>query len=200
MRYITYGVTRENMILIFSSIGSQLCSLLNTYEVAMPTATPPTTIHKKSPAASYQTNCPMPTDINANLTMISELASLKRLSPSKIAEILRGTFTNFIIAAALTASGGDTIPPKRKPKGIEKPGMKWLAMNATTDAVMNTTMKANDVMMRRHRHNSFHELDIAASYKIGGRKIRKMTSGLIVIFGMPGMRLKRRPATTKRMG
>jgi hypothetical protein len=78
--------------------------------------------------------------------------------------------------------------------------MKWLAMNATTDAVMNTTIKANDVMTRRHRHNSFHELDIAASYKIGGRKIRKMTSGLIVIFGMPGMRLKRRPATTKRMG
>lgn len=75
-----------------------------------------------------------------------------------------------------------------------------MAMNATTDAVMNTTIKANDVMMRRQRHNSFHELNTAASYKIGGRKIRKITSGLIVIFGMPGMRLKRRPATTKRMG
>ena len=95
--------------------------------------------------------------------MISELASLNKLSPSSTAEMRRGTFTNFIMAAADTASGGETMPPIKKPRATEKPGMNVLAIYPTTKAVINTTMKANEPMMRRQRQSSFHELATAAS-------------------------------------
>ncbi|MNT29476.1 hypothetical protein D3C72_1652160 [compost metagenome] len=55
--------------------------------------------------------------------MIKEEASFNRLSPSKIAEVALGTFTNFIIAPVLTASGGDTMPPNRKPSASVNPGI-----------------------------------------------------------------------------
>ena len=89
--------------------------------------------------------------------MIKELASLKRLSPSNMEEKRFGTFTKRIIAWALTASGGDTIPPSKKPKAIEKPGRMALATRATAQAVMKTTGKAKLKIMRRHFHSSFHE-------------------------------------------
>ena len=96
--------------------------------------------------------------IRANLTMMSELASLNKLSPSRMADIRLGTFTNFIMVAADTASGGETMPPNKKPKATEKPGIKVLAINPTTRAVINTTIKANELIILRHRHSSFHEL------------------------------------------
>ena len=96
--------------------------------------------------------------IRANLTMMSELASLNKLSPSRMADIRLGTFTNFMMVAADTASGGETMPPNKKPKATEKPGIKVLAINPTTRAVINTTIKANEPIILRHRHSSFHEL------------------------------------------
>ena len=95
--------------------------------------------------------------------MISELASLNKLSPSSTADTRRGTLTNFIMAAADTASGGETMPPIKKPRATENPGMNVLAIYPTTKAVINTTIKANEPMMRRQCHSSFHELAAAAS-------------------------------------
>ena len=95
--------------------------------------------------------------------MMSELASLNKLSPSSTADTRRGTFTNFMMAAADTASGGETMPPIKKPRATENPGMNVLAIYPTTKAVINTTIKANEPMMRRHRQSSFHELATAAS-------------------------------------
>ena len=89
--------------------------------------------------------------------MIKELASLKRLSPSNMEEKRFGTFTKRMIAGALTASGGETIPPSKKPKAIEKPGKIAFATRATTQAVMKTTRNAKLKIMRRHFHSSFHE-------------------------------------------
>ena len=51
-------------------------------------------------------------------------ASFNKLSPSKIDWNLFGIFTNFKIAPALTASGGDTIPPNKKPNAKENPGIR----------------------------------------------------------------------------
>ena len=39
-----------------------------------------------------------------------------------------------------------------------------------------------------------------ASYKRGGRKIKNIKSGLIFILGTPGMRPKKTPANTNKMG
>ncbi|MNL26149.1 hypothetical protein D3C87_1476610 [compost metagenome] len=81
-------------------------------------------IHTKLPAASCQTNCPVAAAIIANRKMIKEEASFNKLSPSRIEANLFGTLTNFKIAPALTASGGETIPPNKKPKAKENPGIK----------------------------------------------------------------------------
>ena len=132
--------------------------------------------------------------------MMSELASLNKLSPSRMADIRLGIFTNFIMAAADTASGGETMPPNKKPRATEKPGIKVLAINPTTRAVINTTIKANEPIILRHRHSSFHELLYAASYSIGGKNTRNIKSGLILKRGMPGMKLIATPPNTSIMG
>ncbi len=94
------------------------------YAIASPIATPPRHIHARLTAASCQTNCPVAAAIIANLKMINEDASFNKLSPSRIEDSRFGTFTNFKIAPALTASGGETIPPSKKPSAREKPGIK----------------------------------------------------------------------------
>ncbi len=82
--------------------------------------------------------------------MMSEEASFKRLSPSKIALILRGALTNLRIAAVLTASGGETIVPSMKPRASEKPGITKFAIKATAAALTKTTIKAKLPIVRRH--------------------------------------------------
>jgi len=60
----------------------------------------------------------------AKRKIIREEASFNKLSPSRMEDILFGTFTNFRMAPALTASGGETIPPNKNPRARENPGMK----------------------------------------------------------------------------
>ncbi|BAP29954.1 uncharacterized protein CHSO_0917 [Chryseobacterium sp. StRB126] len=136
----------------------------------------------------------------ANLKIISEEASLNRLSPSKTVDKFLGTFTNFKIAPALTASGGETIPPSTKPNANENPGIYELATKATDIAVRKTTIKAKLVMIRLNFQISFHETAKAASYNNGGKKMIKISSGSIFKGGKPGIKLISRPAITNIMG
>ncbi len=85
---------------------------------------PPTTIHEKLKTAFDTMNWVVLTATNENRKIISDDASFNKLSPSRIDEMVRGTLTNFKMAPALTASGGETIPPSRKPKASPKPGIK----------------------------------------------------------------------------
>ena len=89
-----------------------------------PIPTPPTHIQIKLPAVCYHTYLPVASAIMANRKIINEEASFNKLSPSRMEANLLGTFTNFKIAPALTASGGETIPPSKKPKARENPGIK----------------------------------------------------------------------------
>src|SRR3954447_9025998 len=109
-----------------------------------------------------------------------EEASLRRLSPSMILTSDFGTFTCRIIVVAEIASGGDMMPPKRKPSDSVKPGINELDTNATTQEVMITMGKAKPVITRLHFQNSFQEVSHAASYRSGGRKIKKNRFGSIV--------------------
>lgn len=138
--------------------------------------------------------------ISEKRKMISDEASFNKLSPSSIDDIRLGTFTNFKIALALTASGGDTIPPSRKPNANEKPGIILLTTKATVIAVRKTTTKAKLPIMRRQRHNSFHDMAQAPSYKSGGKIIRNISEGLTCNTGMPGMKLISNPAITNKTG
>ena len=63
--------------------------------------------------------------------MISEEASFSKLSPSSMAAMDFGMRTKRVMACVLTASGGDTMPPSRKPNAKVKPDMSWLVTTAT---------------------------------------------------------------------
>ncbi|MNR00546.1 hypothetical protein D3C85_1163200 [compost metagenome] len=107
-----------------ASVGKYLWAFIKSHQISNPIDTPPIIIQLKLVAALTNINCSVATAIIANLKMIREDASFNKLSPSRIDEIAFGTLTNFKIAPALTASGGDTIPPNTNPNANEKPGIK----------------------------------------------------------------------------
>ncbi|MNE64498.1 hypothetical protein D3C80_1599150 [compost metagenome] len=67
----------------------------------------------------------MPVSIaaRANLKTVKDAASFTKLSPSNIVSPLFGIFTPFSTDVAATASGGDIIPPSKKPNARVKPGI-----------------------------------------------------------------------------
>src|SRR4051812_45744916 len=97
------------------------------------------------------------TAASANRNTISDDASLSRLSPSRIVTIDFGTFTLLIIVVADTASGGDIMPPNKKPNASVKPGINQLEATAIRQEVMITIGKAKPVITLRHLKNSFQE-------------------------------------------
>ncbi|MNE20774.1 hypothetical protein D3C81_1159040 [compost metagenome] len=68
-------------------------------------------------------NCPVRIAMEANRNTVKEAASLTKLSPSRIAIPRLGILTPFNTELAATASGGEIIPPNRKPKAKVKPGI-----------------------------------------------------------------------------
>src|SRR5690606_19266647 len=111
-----------------------------------------------------------------------------------------GILTNLVIAHVLTASGGDTIPPRTKPKAMLKPGIIWFVTMATRSAVKKTTKNAKLPIMRHHFFISLKDTPQAASNNKGGRKIKNIKSGSILIMGRPGIKLIVKPATTNKIG
>ena len=129
----------------------------------MPIATPIVTTRKKSVAASLKTNVPVVIAVKANLKTIRLDASFNKLSPSAMLTNDLGTFTFLMIDVAEMASGGDTIPPKRKPRASVKPGIHALETNAITQDVTITIGKAKLNITRLQRQNSFQEVFQAAA-------------------------------------
>src|SRR5260221_4410557 len=140
------------------------------------------------------------TAAKAKRNTISDEASLRRLSPSITLTSTLGTFTWRIMMDAEIASGGDTIPPSRKPRASVKPGMKACDAKATTQEVKITMGKAKLMMTRFHLQNSFHDICQAASCSKGGRKIKKIRSGSMVIFENASVRLSTNPPKTSTIG
>jgi hypothetical protein len=136
----------------------------------------------------------------ANCKMIRDEASFSKLSPSKIVENLFGSFTNLVIALALTASGGETIPPSKNPKDKVNPGINQYEAKATPTALINTTIKAKESIILRHLNNSLNEQPQAASYNIGGKKSTKTKSGSNFTLGKPGIKLITNPTITSKTG
>lgn len=87
---------------------------------------------KKLAAAFPKWNWPVVKATNAKRNTMRDEAPLSRLSPSMMLTIAFGTLTPRIMAVAETASGGETMPPKRKPKAKVKPGIKAPDTNANT--------------------------------------------------------------------
>jgi len=111
-----------------------------------------------------------------------------------------GTFTCRIIVVAETASGGEMMPPRRKPSASVKPGIKALDIKATTVEVRITIGKAKLVITRLHFQNSFQDTCHAASYNSGGRKIKNTHSGSMVTCEKAFVKLNTNPPKTSTMG
>src|SRR5687768_5948316 len=103
------------------------------------------------------------TAARAKRNTIKEDASFSKLSPSIMLTRDFGTFTWRMMVVAEIASGGDIIPPKRKPIANVNPGINALDTNAITQAVMMTIGKAKPVITRLHFQNSFQDVCQAAS-------------------------------------
>ena len=59
------------------------------------------------------------------------------------------------------------MPPNKKPRATEKPGIKVLAINPTTRAVINTTIKANEPIILRHRRIVQYRRQKHKEYQVG---------------------------------
>ena len=140
------------------------------------------------------------TATTANLNTINDAASFNKLSPSTILSIVLGAFTCRIIVVAEIASGGEMIPPKRNPNAKVKPGINALEKIAIAVDVNITIGNAKLIITLRHLQNSFQETCQAASYNNGGRKMKKMKSGLIVMFENVGTKLNASPPITRTIG
>ena len=110
----------------------------HTAATATPTMRPTLTTHTKSPTAWLSTNTPLVTAATDTPKAVSAVASLTRLSPSRIAVRRWGTASGRSTATADMASGGATMAPSANAAASGMPGMTATPTNATT-AVVNTT-------------------------------------------------------------
>ncbi len=137
---------------------------------------------------------------SAKRNTINDAASFNRLSPSRMLSVDLGTFTLRIMVVDETASGGEMMPPNRNPNASVKPGINAFDTKAITQEVRITMGNAKLVITLLHFQNSFHDTCQAASYNNGGRKIRKINSGSMVIVENSLVKLSSNPPTTNTMG
>ena len=102
----------------------------------------------KSPAAWLSTNT-LVTAATDTEYAVSAVASLTRLSPSRIASSRRGTASGRRMAMAEIASGGATMAPSAKAAASGRPGMTATPTNATTAVVNSTRPTDSNAMARR---------------------------------------------------
>ena len=91
------------------------------------------------------------------------VASLSRLSPSRIATIRRGMPTLRAIVVAATASGGETTAPSAKAAASETPGITAQATRPTSTVVNTTAPTARMPIACRLARTSTSEVRSAAA-------------------------------------
>src|SRR6185503_10509064 len=104
------------------------------------------------------------------------------------------------MVVAEIASGGDTMPPKRNPSARVNPGIRAYDAKATTQEVRITMGNAKLMITRLHLQNSFQEVCHAASYNSGGRKIKKIRSGSMMMLENVLVKLSANPPNTNTIG
>src|SRR3954447_23331251 len=118
---------------------------------------------------------------SANRNTIKRAASFTRLSPSRMVVACLGTFNPSRTEVAATASGGEIIPPSRKPAAREKSGISLFEIQATAAEVKITSPNPSMLIGLLNFQKSFQLVFQAAAYNKGGRKIRNTSSGCSVM-------------------
>src|SRR2546423_11589640 len=115
-----YGVSRENIVCTGRS-SRRFCTCVASQPTARPTHTPPTATKRNRKLACPSEKLPVITAATAKRKEIKEVASLTRLSPSRITMILRGTRKFCVNDSADTAADGEVKAPQKKTTAKGKP-------------------------------------------------------------------------------
>src|SRR5215207_8756133 len=132
--------------------------------------------------------------------MSRALASLKRLSPSRITSRRCGGRSCLSTVVAAAASGGATMAPSATaaPQGIS--GTSALTTSATTTMVSATAPRARLATARQFARRSRGEASKAASKRTGATKSASASSGSSTSVGMPGTSASAAPASATSAG
>jgi hypothetical protein len=127
------------------------------------------------------------------------VASLTRLSPSRIVTMRRGTPRRWATAVAAMASVGETIAPRTKAAAHGIPVTVWTTA-PTTKVVISTSPTASSEIALMLARKSRHEVKIAETYKSGGKNNKNTSSGSSITGGSPGTNPSADPPRTSRIG
>src|SRR5699024_4348597 len=196
--YASHGVSREIVTSVRSSITRR-----RTY----PTTTATTTPKKTAPTADTTKSNPTDQTVTPPAVMAAiavrkvtrAVASLTRLSPSRIVTIRRGIPTRRAIDVAATASGGATTAPSAS-AAVRGTGRIHHATRPTPMVVKTTSPTESKPIGRLLRRKSISDVRMAAAYSKGGRNPINTRSGVSATSGMNGTYEPTNPATTSSSG
>jgi hypothetical protein len=148
-----------------SSSGSVIRRWIHaiTRPPTMPMTIPPPAATTISPAtSSADSACPTMAAV-ATRNRTSAVASLIRLSPSRIATVRRGSPIRRATAVAATASGGATTAPSAKVAASGTSGSSMCSPYPTQTVVKMTSPIASSRIGRRLNRNAGTEVSTAAT-------------------------------------
>ena len=198
-----YAVAGAISVTATSSSGSPVRRnrAVMTMPIMAPTSTPPIPMIRKSTLEPSGENVISPSAAaDAARYAVSEVASLMRLSPSRIVTIRRGTPSRWKIDVAATASGGATIAPRVSAAARPMPGIMAFATRPTASVVNSTRPTARRRIGRAFARKSRIGVKYAAANRMGGRNRAKTRSGWSSMRGRPGTRPRATPARSSRIG
>ncbi len=141
-RYARKGATRDSVVSRTGSCTRFLAAPRIT-ATPTPTSTPPPAARAKSPRTVQTVTVAVVAIAAAAVRSATRaVASLSRLSPSRIDTIRRGMPTRRAIVVAATASGGATTAPRAKPAISGTPGTIAVTTRPTSTAVKMTAPTA----------------------------------------------------------
>ena len=132
--------------------------------------------------------------------MSSALASLKRLSPSRITSSRCGGRSCLSTAVAAAASGGATMAPSAIAAAQGMSGTSRRATTATTTMVSATAPRARPATVRQFARRSRGDASNAASSSTGATKSVSASSGSRTSVGVPGTSARPAPASATIAG
>ena len=128
------------------------------------------------------------------------VASLIRLSPSRMVTSRFGSPIRRATAVAETASGGATTAPRAKQIENGTSGSSACTTNPTANAVNSTSPIASSRIGRRLNRNAGTDVSSAATNSSGGRMPIRTNSASRWMVGKPGTTDRPSPAMTRTIG
>lgn len=168
---------RIESVLSMSGSSVRRCSHAITAPTTMPTAAPPAAATTKSRVARPPLTASPMVAATATRRAVRAVASLSRLSPSRMVTTRRGSPTLRATAVADTASGGATTAPRARQAASGSEGTTRCRTSPTAAVVNSTSPKASSAMGRALARSATSEDCRAALCSSRGRTTTSTSSG-----------------------